>query len=93
MKLPNVSRAPYPLFVKWTGSITISLSYLMRNDALTDAAVRAHWAERLLACAPGRSRFGAPNGDVVFAPEVLRETATVLSILRVVEELISVLEP
>lgn len=93
MRLLNVSRAPYPLFVKWNGSITISLSYLMRNDALTDAAVRAQWAEHLMACAPGRSRFGAPNGDVVFAPEVLREPATVRDILGVVEELIAVLKP
>jgi hypothetical protein len=93
LKLRNVSRGSYPIFVKWNGSITVSFSYLMRNDAMTDASVRAEWATRLMSCAAGRSRFGAPNGDVIFAPDVLEDAATVLSILGVVEELIAVLEP
>lgn len=93
LKLPNVHRGRYPLFIKWTGSLTVSFSYLVRNDAMSDEAVRADWAARLLGCAGGRGRFGAPNGDVTFDRGVIHDMATVRSILTIVDDLIAVLDP
>lgn len=94
VELSGLAKGRYPLFVKGSGRLTVTFSYLRANAALADYADRADWAERLRAAADGRGRFGEAEGsDLVFDKDLLRDVRAVHSILTVVEDMISTLRP
>lgn len=92
VELADIAKGRYPLFVKGTGRLTVTFSYLRANPALSEYAVRADWAERLRGAADGRGRFGeAAGSDLVFERELLSDPRALGSVLSIIDQMIGTL--